>query len=69
MAAPSRFHASYVEANFRQRLLTALRSAGPGVTDLRILARDARLGCIATPVKAAMHYLQLSSDGRILLSY
>lgn len=38
LAAPSRFHATYVAANLKARLLGALRRVDPGVSDLRILA-------------------------------
>lgn len=38
LAAPSRFHAQYVEQHFRERLLAVLRRVEPSVSDIRFLA-------------------------------
>lgn len=38
LAAPSRFHARYVDTHLKERLLSALRVADPSVRDVRIIA-------------------------------
>jgi hypothetical protein len=38
LAAPTRFHATYVATNLKERLLVALRRVDPSVRDLRIVA-------------------------------
>jgi hypothetical protein len=38
LAAPSRFHASYVSAHLKERLMAALRRVDPSLCDLRVLA-------------------------------
>lgn len=36
LAAPTRFHATYVSANLKDRMLTALRRIDPGIRDVRV---------------------------------
>lgn len=38
LTAPTRFHATYVAANLRERLIAALRAVEPGTGDVRIIA-------------------------------
>jgi hypothetical protein len=38
LAAPSRFHARYVETHLKERLLSALRIADPSLREVRIIA-------------------------------
>jgi hypothetical protein len=38
LAAPSRFHATYVGAHLKERLLATLRRVDPGIRDVRIMA-------------------------------
>jgi hypothetical protein len=38
LAAPTRFHATYVATNLKERLLAALRRADPSIRDVRIVA-------------------------------
>lgn len=38
LAAPTRFHAAYVTANLKDRLLAALRRADPSIRDVRVVA-------------------------------
>ncbi|MES2915141.1 MAG: DnaA N-terminal domain-containing protein [Pseudomonadota bacterium] len=38
LAAPTRFHATYVSTNLKERLLAALRRADPSFRDVRVVA-------------------------------
>ena len=38
LAAPTRFHATYVDTNLKEKLLSALRRVDPSVRDVRIVA-------------------------------
>jgi hypothetical protein len=38
LAAPARFHAAYVAANLKERLLGAVRRVDPGIRDVRVIA-------------------------------
>ena len=38
LAAPTRFHATYVTTNLKDRLLAALRRADPSISDVRVVA-------------------------------
>lgn len=38
LAAPTRFHATYVGTNLKERLLAALRAVEPGVREVRVIA-------------------------------
>lgn len=37
LAAPTRFHATYVATNLKEKLLAAVRRVDPGVRDIRII--------------------------------
>ena len=37
LAAPTRFHATYVTMNLKERLLAALRRVDPSVGDVRVV--------------------------------